>query len=259
MIGRTETITATSNQACDLRIWSPGRTRTCTYGLQDSSGSSTACWRVLSLHPWGRALSRGVKGWARWRDLGLASLWCWPRGRNQRVRRPGRGRGAGSHAPIRTPGRGRMTVESGPGCSVSSTAVLGVASQPRVPHSPKGLPLPESARPSFFCLMAAYLCVWRAARDSNPNRQIRSLVLCVDLDGSRRIWPAHVGDLVDLVGSRRVQLDRLDDQPDDQASQARSTAERGCVWAGCRPATLPGSVRSEGCCGLAGRVFIRLG
>jgi hypothetical protein len=25
-------------------------------------------------------LSRGVKGWARWRDLGLASLWCWPRG-----------------------------------------------------------------------------------------------------------------------------------------------------------------------------------
>jgi hypothetical protein len=26
-----------------------------------------------------------------------------------------------------------------------------------------------------------------AARDSNPNRQIRSLVLCVDLVGSRRI------------------------------------------------------------------------
>jgi hypothetical protein len=29
MIGMTETITATSDQACDLRIWSPGRTRTC--------------------------------------------------------------------------------------------------------------------------------------------------------------------------------------------------------------------------------------
>jgi hypothetical protein len=29
-------------------------------------------------------------------------------------------------------------------------------------------------------------------------------VLCVDLVGSRRIWPAQVGCLVDLVGSRRV-------------------------------------------------------
>jgi hypothetical protein len=26
-----------------------------------------------------------------------------------------------------------------------------------------------------------------------PNRQIRSLVLCVGLVGSRWIWPAHVG------------------------------------------------------------------
>jgi hypothetical protein len=52
------------------------------------------------------------------------------------------------------------------------------------------------------------------------DRQIRSLVLCVDLVGSRRIWPAHVGGLVDLVGSSRVPSDRLDDQPDDQARQA---------------------------------------
>jgi hypothetical protein len=50
----------------------------------------------------------------------------------------------------------------------------------------------------------------------SSNRQIRSLVLCVDRDGSRRIWPAHVGGVVGLVGSRRVQLDRLDDQADDQ-------------------------------------------
>ena len=50
-----------------------------------------------------------------------------------------------------------------------------------------------------------------------PNRQIRSLVLCVDLVGSRRIWPAQVGCLVDLVGSSRVPSDRVDDQTDDQA------------------------------------------
>jgi hypothetical protein len=45
-----------------------------------------------------------------------------------------------------------------------------------------------------------------------PNRQICSLVLCVDLVGSRRMWPAHVGCVVDPDGSRRVQSDRLDDQ-----------------------------------------------
>jgi hypothetical protein len=62
---------------------------------------------------------------------------------------------------------------------------------------------------------------WRAARDSNPNRQIRSLVLSVDLVGSRRIWPAHVGGVVDLVGYRRNQSDRLDDQADDHFHGAR--------------------------------------
>jgi hypothetical protein len=50
-----------------------------------------------------------------------------------------------------------------------------------------------------------------------PNRQICSLVLGVDLVGSSRIWPAQVGWLVDLVGSRPVLLDRLVDQPDNQA------------------------------------------
>src|ERR671911_2141594 len=56
-----------------------------------------------------------------------------------------------------------------------------------------------------------------------PNRQIRSLVLCVDLVGSRPIWPAQVGWVGDLVGSRRILSDRLDDQRDDQP--------RGAGWA----------------------------
>jgi hypothetical protein len=54
------------------------------------------------------------------------------------------------------------------------------------------------------------------ARGPQAHRQIRSLVLCVDLVGSRRIWPAQVGEAVDRVGSRRVLSDRLDDQRDDQ-------------------------------------------
>src|SRR5918993_3731768 len=53
-----------------------------------------------------------------------------------------------------------------------------------------------------------------------PNRQIRSLVLYVNLVGSRRNWPAHVGRVVDPDGSSRVPLDRVDDQPDDQARLA---------------------------------------
>jgi hypothetical protein len=69
--------------------------------------------------------------------------------------------------------------------------------------------------------MDSELRVWRAARDSNPNRQIRSLGFRVDLVGSRRIWPAHVGGLVDLEGSRRVLSDRVDDQADDQAVSGR--------------------------------------
>ena len=42
-----------------------------------------------------------------------------------------------------------------------------------------------------------------------PNRQIRRLVLRVDLVGSRRIWAPHVGRVVDPDGSRRVPSDRL--------------------------------------------------
>ena len=43
-------------------------------------------------------------------------------------------------------------------------------------------------------------------------------MLGVGLDGFRRIVPAHVGCRFDLVGSRRMQSDRLDDQRDDQGA-----------------------------------------
>jgi hypothetical protein len=53
-------------------------------------------------------------------------------------------------------------------------------------------------------------CAPRGIR--TPNRQIRSLVLCVDLVSSIRIWPAHVGSFGGPDGSRRIPSDRLDDQ-----------------------------------------------
>jgi hypothetical protein len=66
-----------------------------------------------------------------------------------------------------------------------------------------------------------YCSDWSSGGLSAPlppeTHQIRSLVFRVDLVGSRRIWPAHVGCLVDLDGSRTVPSDRLDDQTDDQA------------------------------------------
>ena len=46
-------------------------------------------------------------------------------------------------------------------------------------------------------------------------------MLGVDLVGSRRIEPAHVGWTVGLDGSRRIQKDRLDDQADDQGLSDR--------------------------------------
>jgi hypothetical protein len=60
-----------------------------------------------------------------------------------------------------------------------------------------------------------------------PDRQIRSLVLCVGLVGSRRIWPAHVACPVGPDGSRRILSDRLDDQTDDQ------TVGRGALGTPC--------------------------
>jgi hypothetical protein len=57
------------------------------------------------------------------------------------------------------------------------------------------------------------------------THQIRSLVLCVDLVGSRRIWPAHVGRVVDPDRSRRIPSDCLDDQTDDQAHKTASSGD----------------------------------
>jgi hypothetical protein len=60
------------------------------------------------------------------------------------------------------------------------------------------------------------------------DRQIRSLVLCVDLVGSRPIWPAQVGCVVDPDGSRRNQADRLDDQARqfDEPARVEQTIQR---------------------------------
>jgi hypothetical protein len=55
---------------------------------------------------------------------------------------------------------------------------------------------------------------------------ITSRMLRVDLDGSRRIEPAHVGCVVGPDGSRPIQTDRVDDQMDDQgASDTTSDAK----------------------------------
>jgi hypothetical protein len=58
----------------------------------------------------------------------------------------------------------------------------------------------------------------------------------VDLDGSRRIEPAHVGWSVGSDGSRRMQTDRLDDHRDDQGAsdkesddKASKTAQRWAI------------------------------
>jgi hypothetical protein len=72
------------------------------------------------------------------------------------------------------------------------------------------------------------------------RHQIRSLVLYVDLVGSRRIWPAHVGGLVDPDGSSRIPSDRLDDQTDDQARQALASQLDGAEDRG--PASVLGTV-----------------
>ena len=45
----------------------------------------------------------------------------------------------------------------------------------------------QDLRQGRYKLAVEALRLLRAARDSNPNRQIRSLVLCVDLVRSRRI------------------------------------------------------------------------
>jgi NAD(P)-dependent dehydrogenase (short-subunit alcohol dehydrogenase family) len=64
----------------------------------------------------------------------------------------------------------------------------------------------------------------------------RQGVRVVALVGSRRIWPAHVGGLVDLDGSRPVLSDRLDDQTDDQVRHRPGPTQVLAAlsgWAGC--------------------------
>jgi hypothetical protein len=48
--------------------------------------------------------------------------------------------------------------------------------------------MPRIGCSCLTCYSACKLHIWRAAGDSNPNRQIRSLVLCVDLIGCFSIW-----------------------------------------------------------------------
>jgi hypothetical protein len=70
-------------------------------------------------------------------------------------------------------------------------------------------------------------------------------VLCVDLVGSRPIWPAHVGGLVDLVESRWVLSDRLDDQSDDQRRDAESSAAVQTTEPSVQQASVIGSRRVD--------------
>jgi hypothetical protein len=74
------------------------------------------------------------------------------------------------------------------------------------------------------------------------NRQIRSLVLCVDLVGSRRIWPAHVGWVVGPDGSRPVPSDRLDDQ---RMIKCLRWKGRRTDCSGARPASLGSGPHGE--------------
>src|SRR5215216_7325242 len=80
-------------------------------------------------------------------------------------------------------------------------------SHARQPPTVQGVLVRVPSGPETVCIHAAR---------ADPNRQILSLVLCVDLVDSRRVWPAQVGCLVDPDGSRRIPSDRLDDQTDDQ-------------------------------------------
>jgi hypothetical protein len=78
----------------------------------------------------------------------------------------------------------------------------------RPPQRPAVGPEPRHGRP--------HAGLSQDAANVSSQRQIRRLVISVDLVGSGRIWPAQVGWTVGRVGSRRVQSDRLDDQRDDQ-------------------------------------------
>jgi hypothetical protein len=123
-----------------------------------------------------------------------------------------RGRG------LRTPATRRRPARWTPATAARARGHCGMGT--RTPRQrPAGQP---AAEPST--------AAWMSGRER--DRKVRRLVLYVGLVGSSRIWssriwPAHVGCLVDPDGSRRVPSDRLDDQPDDQARQAARRAESG--------------------------------
>jgi hypothetical protein len=81
------------------------------------------------------------------------------------------------------------------------------------------------------------LTCWFGARGGirTLDLPITRRMLGVDLVGSRRIEPAHVGWPVGPDGSRRIQKDRLDDQrmikPCD-AARPRSLRRRQALWSG---------------------------
>jgi hypothetical protein len=66
---------------------------------------------------------------------------------------------------------------------------------------------------------------YMAKRDGTITGEfpITRRMLGVDLVGSRRIEPAHVGWPVGPDGSRRIQKDRLDDHRDDQGASDRKS------------------------------------
>jgi hypothetical protein len=69
-----------------------------------------------------------------------------------------------------------------------------------------------------------------------PDRQIRRLVISVDLVGSRWIWPAQVGVPRRSRRIKTVPLDCLDDQGDDQAAGRQSTTAGPAGAPGCQVA-----------------------
>jgi hypothetical protein len=95
----------------------------------------------------------------------------------------------------------------------------------------------------------ALTCSFRArGRIRTDDLPITTRMLGVDLDGSRRIWPAHVGCLVGPDGSRRIQKDRLDDHRDDPGtSDTKSDGKASnpmLAWMRRRAARWPGTLAS---------------
>src|SRR4029450_6622465 len=98
-------------------------------------------------------------------------------------------------------------------------------------HRAAGVSLARtSLRPAQACTSACTV-----------DLSITSRMLGVDLDGSRRIRPAHVGWPVGPDGSRRIQTDRLDDHRDDQSA---SDEESDGKVSNPKPATPPTRART---------------